>query len=965
MRLKNLPTALQDQYDFFWQDFSEKQQADDLKVIKDNAKVWETLPLVSASSRFISRLSLRYPQLLPEFASLSHPCPFPDKASLAEELTEVLAQSSDDDSLLSNLRQLRQKYMMRIAYYEFADWATVEETLKALSDLADVLVDGVNQYWYKKLAARFGEPCNAQGEAMPLLIVGMGKLGGGELNFSSDIDLIFIYPESGQTNGEKRCLDNQEFFNRLGQKIIAALDNLTEDGFVYRVDMRLRPFGDSGALSMNFDALEDYYQSHAREWERYAWVKGRVISGAPELAEQLYQRLRPFIYRRYLDFSAFEGLRDLKVQIDQAVREKFSRNNIKLGSGGIREIEFIVQAFQLIRGGRQPSLQQRSLLKVLSELEQQQCLDPQVVSELREAYLFLRHMENHLQAIDDQQTQLLPAEELDQIRLSYSLGYDSWDECMAAWRVHQAKVAQHFQELIVLPESPQNKQESALQQSLKRIWINAGSSDAETLAQTLEELGFKDCEQIASALQAFEASPLLKRQSAQGRQRLDKLMPQLLLNLSEYDEQALVLERLIGLLNSIAQRSVYLALLSEQPPLLAHVVNLYANSTWLAAQINRYPLLLDELLGDRLQNQKQLQHILKQRLSQVPDDDLELQMDVLRHFKRAQVVQIAADELSGQLEVARVSDDLSVLADTLLDQILKLAWQHLKKRHGVPCYKDPETGEVKEAGFCIAAYGKAGSEEMSYRSDLDIIFLHNSEGEQQYTNGKKCIDNIVFFTRLVNRITHLISTRTSGGRLYETDFRLRPEGNSGLLVSRTSAFKDYQHEKAWTWEHQALVRARPVCGDPDCRQNFRAIRAEVLTKARENAALAQEVTDMREKMRGQLDKSNAEHFSLKQGKGGLTDIEFLVQYWVLSHGETYPKLAEDTGVHQLLQQFAAHKIIDYKWAEQLSEIYYGYRAHINKLTLQQKSAIVSQDAFLKEREIVTNIWAQVLPTVVA
>ena len=952
--LKKLPATLQNQFKIFWQDYQANAQHTDIQSIKSNKTVWQSLPLVSACSHFISRICLCRPDYLSQFANETHPRPFPIDNKLSHELQQSLANCDNDDALLTNLRQFRQKYMLRIAWYDFADWASVEQSLAALSDLADVLVDSVNQYYYTQLSARFGQPCDKTGQAIPLLIVGMGKLGGKELNFSSDIDLIFIYPESGQTNGKQRQLDNHTFFNRLGQKIIHSLNTLTADGFVYRVDMRLRPFGDSGALVISFDALEQYYQSHAREWERYAWIKGRVISGGADYAEQLYQRLRPFIYRRYLDFSAFEGLRDLKLQIDQAVKEKFNGDNIKLGRGGIREIEFIAQAFQLIRGGRQPSLQQRSLLIILNELKNQHCLKAQVIDELRTAYLFLRHLENHLQAIDDQQTQLLPTDALNQSRLAHSLGYPDWQACTAAWRIHQDNVAKHFQDLIFLAETPQ----SDIENRIKRLWINSSQNDSESLAQALRELGFQDSDTLAPTLQYFQNNSILKRQSAQGRQRLDKLMPQLLAQLRQQDKPAILLERLIGLLNSIAQRSVYLALLGEQAPLLAHVIQLYRHSIWLATQINRYPLLLDELLGDRLQSQAQMQTILTQRLSQIPADDLELQMDILRHFKRAQVVQIAADELSGQLETAQVSDELSQLADTLLNQILKLAWQQLSLRYGEPCYQDSDSGTSQKAGFCIIAYGKAGSQEMSYHSDLDIIFLHNS-GKNGNTNGKKTIDNTVFFTRLINRITHLISTRTGSGRLYETDFRLRPEGNAGLLVSHINAFNDYQHHKAWTWEHQALIRARPICGDPKCQQSFIKTRQQIIRKTHDISTLTQEVSDMRTQMRTELDKSNQEKFDLKQGEGGLSDIEFLVQYWVLKHGAKYPELADDTGVHQLLQQLTQKHIIKNDWANQLSQIYYRYRAHINKLTLQQQSSQVTQTEFSTERAAVKAIWQQV------
>ena len=852
-------------------------------ILDSQTKVWQCSPFVAKHCQQNPDL---YNDLIETGDLLS------DHIDYSLRLVAQLSDVDDEGTLMQILRLFRQREMVRIAWRDIAAWADLKETLKSLSDLADAMIEAALNWLYPRLTAQLGTPYYKD-IPMSMTVLALGKLGGQELNFSSDIDLIFAYPETGETVGVKRARSHQEFFLRLGQKLISALNQITADGFVFRVDMRLRPFGDSGALVTNFSAMEDYYQTHARDWERYALVKARTVVGD----DSLLTSLRPFIYRRYLDFNAFESLRNLKAKIDQQANRKGMTDNLKLGRGGIREVEFICQIFQLIRGGRLVDLQQRNLLTTLKQLEKHQLLPKEVIDRLHKAYYFLRLSENHLQEIDDRQTQALPTDEANQKRLAYSMGYSTWSEFLSELQHHQQKVQAIFTEIIA-PVTPK-----------------AETIDHWQLINKLDE-----AELITKQLKQLLNCSRINKLSKNGRDKVDILIPQLIAAAVEQDNKYEAIHRALKFLEAVAQRTVYLSLLIERPQVLKKLIHFCAESAWITDQITRYPILLDELLDERNFNPEKFEIHL-------PADDLEMQMDTLRQFKRANVLHIAAAELSVEV----TSDYLTSLAETLVQNSLKIAKDYLHKKYG------------ELTGFCIVAYGKAGGKELSYGSDLDLVFLYDDQNQS------------IFFLRLAQRLIHIISTNTPAGVLYEIDSRLRPNGASGLLVHNLKGFERYQKEDAWIWEHQALVRARAIAGDAETMAKFEQIRRKTLSQPRDIEKLKQAIIEMRDKMRQQLDKSGKQ-FDLKQGKGGIVDIEFIVQYGVLRWGSEYPDLLDTTGVLPSLQLFAKYQIFEEQATEQLSEAYKTYRAATHKLVLQNQKAMVADEKYVEHREVVAKLW---------
>ncbi|GIZ12821.1 bifunctional [glutamate--ammonia ligase]-adenylyl-L-tyrosine phosphorylase/[glutamate--ammonia-ligase] adenylyltransferase [Pseudomonas sp. NCCP-436] len=887
---------------------------------------------------------------------------------LREQLAGQLLGCDDEEALARCLRRFRNRQQLRIIWRDFSRQAVLAETCRDLSDLADACIDLAYHWLYPRHCEQFGTPIGRRsGHPQHLVVLGMGKLGAHELNLSSDIDLIFGYPEGGETEGSRRALDNQEFFTRLGQRLIRALDAITVDGFVFRTDMRLRPYGSSGALVFSFNALEQYYQDQGRDWERYAMIKARVVGGDQAAGRELLELLRPFVYRRYLDFSAIEALRAMKQLIQQEVRRKGMSENIKLGAGGIREVEFIAQAFQLIHGGRDLSLQQRSLLKVLATLEGQSYLPPAVVAELREGYEFLRYTEHALQGIGDRQTQMLPADPLEQARVAAIMGFADWvafHKRLTYWR---GRIEWHFQQVIADPDEEDGCPGAA---SYGAEWLPLWEQalDQEAAVLQLQEAGFGEPQAAWQRLLALRNSPQVRAMQRLGRERLDAFVPRLLAQTIEHDNPDLVLERVLPLVEKVARRSAYLVLLSENPGALLRLTTLCAASPWIAEQIARFPLLLDELLNEgRLYSPPQAPELaaeLRERLVRIPQDDLEQQMEALRHFKLAHSLRVAASEIAGTLPLMKVSDYLTWLAEAILEQVLALAWQHTVQRHGRPLRAD---GTPCDPDFIIVGYGKVGGLEFGHGSDLDLVFIHGGDPQAE-TDGAKPIDGAQFFTRLGQRIVHLLTTQTTSGALYEVDMRLRPSGAAGLLVSSLGAFQRYQESEAWTWEHQALVRARVLVGCQRLAGEFSRVRAEVLGRQRELAALQREVSEMRAKMRDNLGTrataagtaDNAfeatSSFDLKQDAGGIVDIEFMVQYAALAWSWQYPQLLEFTDNIRILEGLEQVGLMPAEDAALLREVYKSYRSAAHRQALQKQPGVVPGDQFQAERRAVMRLW---------
>jgi len=931
---------------------------------------WAQFARVTAASEFVIEQSVRDPLMLLTLVQSGELDRAFAPGELCAQIAAAVNAAQNEDELGRALRRQRARHQVRIIWRDLTRQADLVQTCRDLSDMADATIDQAYQWLYSRHCEQFGTPTGRRsGEPQQMVILGMGKLGAVELNLSSDIDLIFAYPEGGETVGVKRSLDNQEFFIRLGQRLIKALDPMTVDGFVFRVDMRLRPYGSSGALVLSFNALEQYYQDQGRDWERYAMIKARVVAGDQVAGAQLLDMLRPFVYRRYLDFSAIEALRTMKQLIQQEVRRKGMADNIKLGSGGIREVEFIAQAFQLIHGGRDLSLQQRPLLKVLSTLEGQGYLPPAVISELREGYEFLRYTEHAIQAIADRQTQMLPDGAQDQARIAFMLGFADWDafhEKLMFWR---GRVAWHFAQVIADPDEDEGAEsEVVVGGEWLPLWEEA--QDEEAACRQLEEGGFADASKALKALAGLRSSPQLRAMQRLGRERLDAFIPRLLAQAVEHANPDLVLERVLPLVEAVARRSAYLVLLTENPGALRRLLTLCAASPWIAEQITRFPLLLDELLNEgRLFKPPlapELAAELRERLTRIPEDDLEQQMEALRHFKLAHRLRVAASEIAGSLPLMKVSDYLTWLAEAILEQVLALAWRQTVAKYGTPLRTD---GTLCDPGFIIVGYGKVGGLELGHGSDLDLVFIHDGDPQAE-TDGPKSIDGAQFFTRLGQRIIHLLTAQTNSGQLYEVDMRLRPSGASGLLVSSLGAFARYQENEAWTWEHQALVRARVLVGSQDVGQAFEKVRAQVLGKSRDPAKLQQEVSEMRAKMRDNLGtKSTAAGtaanafdatapFDLKQDAGGIVDIEFMVQYAALAWSHSHPPLLRWTDNIRILEELEHEGLMPAEDASLLREAYKAYRSAAHRQALQKDAGVIPGDQFADERRQVLRIWKE-------
>ena len=901
-------------------------------------------------SDFVQDSVIAHPHWLAELESA--PPQADEWQQYGEWLQTALATVNDEAALMHELRLFRRRVMVRIAWAQALSLVDDTDILQQLSHLAETLIVSARDWLYDACCREWGTPCSQEGIPQPLLILGMGKLGGGELNFSSDIDLIFAWPEHGSTQGGRRELDNAQFFTRMGQRLIKVLDQPTQDGFVYRVDMRLRPFGDSGPLVLSFAALEDYYQEQGRDWERYAMVKARIMGDTDgRYVDELRAMLRPFVFRRYIDFSVIQSLRNMKGMIAREVRRRGLKDNIKLGAGGIREIEFIVQVFQLIRGGREPSLQSRSLLPTLSAIAALHLLPENDAEQLRQAYLFLRRLENLLQSINDEQTQTLPGDELNRARLAWGMNADSWSQLTETLEGHMANVRRVFNELIGDDET--DTQEDALSEQWRELWQDALQED--DTPPVLSHLADDDRLRVLALIADFRKELDKRTIGPRGRQVLDHLMPHLLSDVCTRQDASLPLSRITPLLVGIVTRTTYLELLSEFPGALKHLISLCAASPMVASQLARYPLLLDELLDPNTLYQPTATDAyrdeLRQYLLRVPEDDEEQQLEALRQFKQTQLLRIAAADIAGTLPVMKVSDHLTWLAEAMIDAVVQQAWLQMVARYGQPTHLAEREGR----GFAVVGYGKLGGWELGYSSDLDLIFLHDCPVDVM-TDGEREIDGRQFYLRLAQRIMHLFSTRTSSGILYEVDARLRPSGAAGMLVTSTESFADYQKNEAWTWEHQALVRARVVYGDPQLTSQFDTVRRDIITLPRDGKTLQNEVREMREKMRAHLGNKHRDRFDIKADEGGITDIEFITQYLVLRYAHDKPKLTRWSDNVRILELLAQNDIMDEQEAMALTHAYTTLRDELHHLALQEQPGHVAQTCFEAERTLVRASW---------
>ncbi len=850
-------------------------------------------------SRHLARLVQARPEILAELDPAAGPL---DVATLEVWLDRA---TLDETTLKPRLRRLKQRALARIAARDLAGQADLAEVVESMTRVADVAVAAALEVVEVALIARYGTPRDAQGARQHLIVVGMGKLGGRELNVSSDIDLIFVYPEDGDTDGG-RAVSNFEFFTRLGKSLINALADITEDGQVFRVDMRLRPNGDSGPLACGFAMLENYFYTQGREWERYAWIKARPLTG--ERWDDLEAIRTPFVFRKYLDFGTIDAMRGLHAQIRREVAKKDMADNVKLGPGGIREIEFIAQVFQLIRGGRDRSLQIKPTLEVLKRLVDRGQLDLDAVVELSAAYRFLRRLEHRLQYLDDAQTHQLPGTVDDQRRVALAMGFSDYASLLMELDDHRQNVARHFEAVFADPNAPDH--------ALDAVW--SASDAGEEQAAALAKVGFDATANLAARLAAIRAGNRYQQMSAQAKNRFDALVPRVVEAAAAVPDPDAALSRLLDLLETVGRRSAYLALLLQYPQALAQLAQIAGASSWAADYLQNHPLLLDELLDPRLLHMAPDWPQFRQQIAEECDarePDTEAQMDILREAHHAQVFRLVAQDVAGLLTVEKLSDHLSELADSIVGRAIVLAWRKLLTKH---------RPDDMAPAFAVIGYGKLGGKELGYASDLDLVYLFDDPDPDA---GRA-------YAKLGTRLNTWLSLRTAAGILYDTDLRLRPNGDAGLVACSVDAFRKYQFEAAWLWEHQALTRARFVAGDPAIGAAFETIRRDILCQRRDREKLRADVLAMREKMRENLaSRGDAAVFDLKQDPGGLVDVEFAVQTLILAHACDHPRLTGNLGNIALLKIAAECGLIPADLAVAAGDAYreYRHRQHLRRL----------------------------------
>ena len=881
-----------------------------------------------------------------------------------DRMERFLGESSLEN-LDDRLRLLRREVMLTLIARDTTGVAGYDEVVATMSDLAEVALQRVVAEHARELARRYGVPMSPLGVPQDLMVVGMGKLGGRELNVSSDIDLIFVFDEHGECQATdefpspRKSVSNFVFFEKLAKKIIPALSDLKGAGFVFRVDMRLRPNGDSGPIVISNDMLEEYLYVQGREWERFAWLKGRVVSTPVFASVQQYEQqkrnladiVRPFVFRKYVDFNAISALSDLhKLIRAETVRREAGRDrgiNIKLDRGGIREIEFITQTFQVIRGGRDPKLRGNQTLTMLPLLAEVGAIKTEQAERLSEYYVFLRNLEHAIQYVDDQQTHRLPNGDEQRASIAAMMGMDA-EAMVSKLDTVRDYVAETFDAIF------QVQSEEVQEDDWPQGWLHGFESAFEPLCAIFKEKGFVDSQQAAHRVMGLMSSKLLAAQNASARNKMAQLVKRVFELASSHDDVANVgidqiFLRFVNLLDVIAGRSTYVSLLCQYPAVTERVTRLLATSAWAANFLTAHPIILDELVDERsivIDNDTVVDwSIWKDEVwtaLKAVDGDQESQMNIIRDSHHGAVFRLLVADLEGRLTVERLADQLSALADTVIEIVITLAWQTIASRHcDVP-------------KFAVIGYGKLGGKELGYSSDLDLIYLFDDKDANASKN----------YTRLVRRMMSWLTVQTSSGILFDVDLRLRPNGENGLVVSSLDMFKRYQRNEdgtgAWPWEHQALTRARFCAGDREIGAVFEKERAEILCLPRDKNVVLANVVDMRQKM---LDghANPTRRFDLKHDRGGMVDVEFAVQALVLAYSHDHPELINNFGNIRLLSMAAEAGLIDSVIAERAANAYRRYRAIQRKIRLERGDGPtrVEYDLVSEEIAAVKALWVAV------
>ncbi|RYD14882.1 MAG: bifunctional [glutamate--ammonia ligase]-adenylyl-L-tyrosine phosphorylase/[glutamate--ammonia-ligase] adenylyltransferase [Lysobacteraceae bacterium] len=911
----------------------------------DDAGVDDHLQRVLLASDFAYQSFLRDPGLLgPELLLLMS-----DPRHADARAGPLMALQGD--ALRMELRRFRLREALRLIWRDVNGDDGVETTLAGASVLADACLEAALRGAEHEVVQRHGVVRGANGQPQRLVVFALGKLGGAELNFSSDVDLVFAYAEGGSSDGA-RPLDAGAYYARIGQALVALIAGRDADGYVYRVDLRLRPFGNAGRPALSFIAMEQYFQREGRDWERYAWIKARPAAGDRAAGARMLDTLRPFVFRRYLDYGAFAGLREMKALIDAEVARKDLSDHLKLGPGGIREIEFIVQLVQLIRGGREPTLRVRGLLPALAACEQLGFIPGGRARRLREAYRFLRRLENRVQMFGDQQTHEIPADASTRERIALALGHRDWHALAGELEAHRSAVADEFAALMAVEARGDARREQA---EWPAFWRQLVVGDGIDTAM-LESAGFAPAAEAAAELEALVGGSTLRTMSARARERLDRVMPAIFAAAAAQPEPLRCLVRLLRLVQAVARRSVYLALLDEQPAAMKRLAAVFAASAFLADRVVAHPMLLDDLFDDRVDAMpaRDLDDELARRLATLGDADPEAEIDAIQEVRQSALFRIGLAFIGRRLDAVSAARSLSDVAAAVLRAVLRIAERELAFAHGwpggdaaaVPAPLVAAPGGLERAiaaspsGLAVVAYGSLGGAELGFGSDLDLVFLYDPARARGESGGPKPIDGTRWYARLAQRIVHLLGMLTRAGRLYEVDVRLRPDGSKGMLVQSLDAYAGYQRERAWTWELQALVRARAIAGDAALSRRFALLRAELLAVDRDPAALLGEIAAMRERWRAERDRSDAARFDLKQGAGGLVDIEFLLQWLVLRHAASHPTLLASGNSADLIAAAQAAGVLDPGDASALAKAHAALLARAVRCTLDARPRVV-------------------------
>ncbi len=899
--------------------------------LHDDAGVAERIRRTLLASDFAYEVWCRHPQLLsPQGLERLR------AGSDASARMATVRLPDDELECMAALRHFRHAEALRLVFRDVNGLDSLPETLSATSVLYECLLEAALGWAEQSLAARYGHSRNRDGARQRMVVIGFGKLGGNELNFSSDIDLVLAYPDGGQTDGA-RPLDNSEYFLRLGRELVRLLSEPTMDGICARVDLRLRPFGSAGRLALSFAAMEQYYQNEGRDWERYAWIKARPVAGDLQAGKQLQELLRPFVYRKYLDYTAFAGLREMKALIDAEVVRKDLADNLKLGPGGIREIEFIVQLTQLIRGGREPSLRVRNLLDALVACQARGRISDARVRMLREAYVLLRRVENRVQMLGDAQTHDIPADALSRERVALSLDLPDWASLEAALVHQRALVSEEFA-AVLMPEGGRAARVPAADQVL---WQAAC---APTLTEVmLEGAGFTPADELLEALLKLAQASAVRTMSTRSRERLDHVMPQLIAAARDSSAPVPCLLRLCQLVQAVARRSSYLVLLEEQPPARTRLARLFADSAFLAMRVIAQPLLLDDVLDPRIDQlplkRADITAEIARVLGTLDEREAEAELERLNELKSSLAFRLGLAFNDGRAEAVATARRLAALAESVVLAVTALAERELVARHG------RLAGDG--SGFAVLGYGSLGGTELGFASDLDLVFVYDSRRANLLSDGERPLEGSRWYQRLAQRVMNWLTVLTRAGRLYDVDTRLRPDGSKGLLVSSMDAFVAYQHGRAWTWEHQALLRARPVAGDPALAGALAALRHDILVAPHDRAAVLAEVSSMRERWRAERDRSDASQMDLKQGRGGLLDIEFALQGLVLAHASHQPALLAVTANAALIEACRDAGLLSDAQAAVFADAHALLLRRALACTLDLRSRVVERDEVLE------------------